>query len=72
MCRIIPSDVVLGTTSEYLGLFRKDVHMGPKQSAVQFKNKERNESYPGANRIEIMMVTTVWPSGDSQGHCSNK
>lgn len=45
--------------------------MGPKQSAVQFKNKEQNESYPGANRIE-MMVTTVWPSGDSQGQCSNK
>ena len=46
--------------------------MGPKQSKMQFKNKEQSESYPGANRIEIMMVTRAWTSGDSQGQCTNK
>lgn len=36
------------------------------------RKKEKNESYPDANRIEIMTVSRVWPSGDSQGQCSKK
>lgn len=54
--------------------FKKDLHMGPKQSEMHFEKqeKEKNDSYPDANRIEIMIVTRVWPSGDSQGQCSKK